>query len=238
MAYTGFINDVIDRATNYIRVHVTPANTDINNIPLNPKLHKFVTAHPHPGINAYVTGISPGDLQEKTYIKYDYTDEIRNGMPVLYVKNVSLKGPNGSSLPDLWSVEQITEFFAILPNCPTTKVCWLQYLMIQDLQQKINEPVTKKGEPNLLDFSEPPVDEFEAEVQRRLAKELYEQRINAEVQRRLKAMSTTTKTETSSFPENLESKNSPAKAEEGINKVFEEWKGIPIFKDIASLLKP
>lgn len=57
--------------------------------------------------------------------------------------------------------------------------------------------------------------EFEEEVQRRMAKHLYEQRINAEVQHRLSTLS-----------------------EDGINKVFEEWKGFPFFKDIASLLKP
>lgn len=60
---------------------------------------------------------------------------------------------------------------------------------------------------------------FEQEVQRRLAKELYEQRVNAEVQRRLAAMSA-------------------SKAEDGINKVFEEWKEVPIFKNLASLLNP
>ena len=197
MAYTGFIYDVIDRATNYIRVQVTPANTDVQNVPLDPKLHKYVTAQPHYGMNAYVTGISPDDLQEKIYIKYDFTDEIKNGKPILRVKNVALKGPDGKSMPDTWGIEEVPDIIGNLLTYPPArahdwetkkrdvqKICWLQYLMIQDLQQKIKN-LTPTGTADLLDFSEPPVDEFEAEVQRRLAKELYEQRINTEVKRRM-----------------------------------------------------
>lgn len=231
MAYTGFIYDVIDAATQYVRVQVTPQNTDIESVPLPHTLHKYVNTNPYHGMNAYLTDISPADLQEHRHFKYDFNNETRNGKPVLIVKKMSFKGPDGSSWPDLWDMEEAVDLIQNLLHYPPARphdwntknrdvqrICWLQYLMIKDLQGKVNA-LTPTTTVNRLHFSETPTDEFEAEVQRRLAKELYEQRVNAEVQRRLSAMSA-------------------SKAEDGINKVFEEWKEVPIFKNLASILKP
>lgn len=203
MAYTGYIYDVIDAATMYVRVQVTPQNTDTSLAPLPPTLHKYITSHPHPGMNAYLTDISPNDFQEHRHFKYDFNNETRKGKPVLIVKKVALNGPDGSSWPDTWGVDQVPDLIGDLLTYPPTRsrdwetkkrdvqqICWLQYLMIKDLQEKVKALTpTTTATADLLHFSETPTDEFETEVQHRLAKELYEQRINAEVKRRLSAMS-------------------------------------------------
>lgn len=207
MAYTGYIYDVIDAATMYVRIQVTPQNTDTSLVPLPPSLHKYITSQPNSGMNAYLTDISPDDLHEKMRFKYDFNNETKNGKPILKVAKVAVKRADGSYFADVWdldmdnatvadSIEKILKKDDYLMNewnRGKSIICNLlerQYLMIKDLQEKVKALTpTTTATADLLHFSEAPTDEFETEVQLRLAKELYEQRVNAEVKRRLTTMS-------------------------------------------------
>lgn len=188
-------------------------------------------------MDVYMLDTPQEEILQGRPIKFDFTNEFKEGRPILRVQKLAVKRPVGGFFDDIWDVnmETLTNMMStmegsaykhnfgphaggIIGLCSTNwvyKLCYIQTVLIKDLQEKVNALTPQEQKPVVEEMSDP----FEEEVQRRLAKELYEQRINAEVQRRLAALSA-------------------SKAEDGINKVFEEWKEVPIFKNLASLLNP
>lgn len=164
MAYTGYIYDVIDAATMYVRVQVTPQNTDTSAVPLPPTLHKYITSHPYPGMNAYLTDIS--DLHEKMRFKYDFNNETKNGKPILKVAKVAVKRADGSYFADVWELDMDNATFAgYMGELESARnihrhiftLLERQFLMIKDLQEKVKTLTAAKGathEEDLLGFSE------------------------------------------------------------------------------------
>ena len=254
MAYVSFIHNIIDINSHCVQISVYPTIEQFHSGPVKltapykdnnksvipESLYKYVKSVParyvHQSygdsvIEVYLLDTPQEEIIQDRRIKFDFTNEFKDGKPILQVQKLAVKRPDGTFFYDVWdvSVEPILEELSkprdkllgrmnnepILPPETTLKLFTLQTMMIKDLQEKVNALTPQEKNPVVEEKSDP----FEEEVQRRLAKELYEQRVNAEVHQRLKAMSVT-------------------KTEDGINKVFEEWKGIPIFKDIASLLKP
>ncbi len=208
-------------------------------------------------MDVYMLDTPQEEILQCRPIKFDFTNEFKEGRPILRVQKLALK-PHNFKTKGFLSIDWDVSVESMLESIDTytggydhekkcdlrgmQRLLTLQTMIIKDLQEKVNALTPQEQKPNMKD-SDPrmgvptPVEEksvtpceasalrtfpseksdpFEEEVQRRLAKELYEQRVNAEVQRRLTA----------------------TKTDDGINKVFAEWKEIPIFKDIASLLKP
>jgi hypothetical protein len=296
MAYTGIIYDVIDVNSHFVRIyvqkdanHTTFKDMKGNNIPVS--LYKYIDFQN--GMGVYLLDTPQEEIIKGRFMKYDFTNEFKEGRPILHVQKLSQKigGSYHSDVFD-WSEEELLGLINIPHDhlsglnmnyvrtyaADQLKLIFLfQTRVIMDLREKVEAltqkitpiPSPKEEEPPVVaeadqfrlsdgsvtsspvaeadqfrlsdgSVTSSPVaeaDQFEAEVQRRLAKELNEQRINDEVQRRLKVMSAT-KTETASVAGVYEPSSTAGRAEEGINKVFEEWKGFPFFKDMASLLKP
>lgn len=258
MAYVSSIQRIIDINSHCVRIGVNRPSSYTGQITYGPsqfnktvipaEYHKYVNRRDGDGdgMDAYLLDTPQEEILQGRPIKFDFTNEFKEGRPILHVQKLGAKHPNGSFFNILaWGVsvdsmlESIDKYTGMYDRngihvCDlggVRQLFTLQTMIIKDLQEKVNALTPQEQKPNMEDpeprmgvqtlqtsLEEKP-DPFEEEVQRRLAKELYEQRVNAEVQRRLAAMSA-------------------SKAEDGINKVFEEWKEVPIFKNLASLLNP